>query len=496
MPADYLAFDLGAESGRAILGRFANGLIELKEVSRFPNLPVTEPGGQASVMNYGSSLRWDVLRLWSEIRKTLEHPPVPRVESIGFDTWGVDYALLGETGLLLENPYHYRDRRTEGRVEEVCGIAGRERIYELTGIQFMPINTLYQFYAASRLTPRLLDAANALVTIPDLFNYWMTGNLGAEYTNATTTQFMNANTRSWATEIFDALGLPSRLLPPIFEPGATVGHLRPSASQALAGTPVVAPACHDTGSAVAAVATQGRAAFLSSGTWSLLGTEVPAPIIGKRALELNFTNEGGVCGTTRLLKNIGGLWLLQSCRRHWADAGHDYSYDELLAAARAETRSFTSLVDPDCPAFHSPDNMLTEIDRFCARTHQPAPDSPGAYTKAILESLAFKYRCVLDSLEELIGYRLEEIRIIGGGAKNRLLNQFTADATGRPVIAGPVEATALGNLAMQMLATGAVASLAEARAAIDRSFPTDRYEPQEADLWSAHYARFRQYLTC
>lgn len=481
MTADYLAFDLGAESGRAVLGHLANGVVELREVSRFPNLPVSEPG----------SLRWDVLRLWSEIRKTMEHPPVPKVESIGFDTWGVDYALIGERGQLLENPYHYRDHRTEGMVEKVCGIAGRERIYELTGIQFMPINTLYQFYAAAQLTPRLLDAADTIVTIPDLFNFWMTGNLGAEYTNATTTQFMNAKTRGWATEIFDALGLPKRLLPQIFEPGAVIGHLRHGASHALAGTPVVAPACHDTGSAVAAVATQGRAAFLSSGTWSLLGTEVPAPIMTRRALELNFTNEGGVCGTTRLLKNIGGLWLLQSCRRKWSEAGHDYTYDELLSAARSETRSFTSLIDPDDHAFHSPDDMVVEIDRFCRRTHQSAPDSPGAYTKTILESLAFKYRYVIESLEELIGHRLEEIRIIGGGSKNRLLNQFTADATGRPVIAGPVEATALGNIAMQMLATGAVSSIAEARAIIDRSFPTDRFEPRDAAAWDNQYQRFR-----
>jgi rhamnulokinase len=481
MTADYLAFDLGAESGRAVLGRLQNGIIELREVSRFQNLPVSAPG----------SLRWDVLRLWSEIRKTLEHPPVPKVESVGFDTWGVDYALIGENGQLLENPYHYRDHRTEGMVDAVCKIAGRENIYQLTGIQFMPINTLCQFYAACQTTPRLIAAADKIVTIPDLFNYWMTGNLGAEYTNATTTQFMNARTRGWATGIFDALGMPTRLLPQIFEPGALIGNLRQGA---LTGTPVVVPACHDTGSAVAAVATQGRAAFLSSGTWSLLGTEVPEPVINARALELNFTNEGGVCGTTRLLKNIGGLWLLQSCRRKWAEAGHEYSYDELLAAAKAETRSFTSLVDPDYPAFHSPDDMVAAIDDYCYRTDQPTPDSPGAYTRSILESLAFKYRSVLESLEELIGHRLEEIRIIGGGAKNRLLNQYTADATGRPVIAGPVEATALGNIAMQMLATGAVSSLAEARAIIDRSFPTDRYEPQEADLWSAQYQRFREYV--
>jgi rhamnulokinase len=474
--ADFLAFDLGAESGRAILGRLNAGVLELRDVSRFPNFPVEQPG----------SLRWDVLRLWSEIKRTIDHPPVKDLASIGFDTWGVDYALIGEKGQLLENPYHYRDRRTDGMVEEVCGILSRERIYSETGIQFMPINTLYQIFAASRATPRLLDAADALVTIPDLFNYWLTGNLGAEYTNATTTQFMNARTRSWATGLFEDLGLPSRLLPQIFEPGTIIGHSN--------GIPVVAPACHDTGSAVAAVATAGKSAFLSSGTWSLLGTEVSAPVMTPRALELNFTNEGGVCGTTRLLKNIGGLWLLQSCRRCWLEGGVEYSYDELLAAAKEERSSFTSLIDPDHPTFLNPPSMISAIDDFCAKTRQQRPSTPGACTKAILESLAFKYRLVLESLEELIGHRLEEIRIIGGGSKNRLLNQFTANATGRPVIAGPVEATALGNIAIQMLATGAVSSLAEARAVIDRSFPTDRFDPENVGEWNNHYARFRQYV--
>jgi rhamnulokinase len=473
MTADYLAFDLGAESGRAILGHFHDGLLELRDVSRFPNGPVSAPG----------SLRWDVLRLWSEIKKTLDHPPVRDLASIAFDTWGVDYALIGENGQLLENPYHYRDHRTEGKVEEVCNKLGRHRIYSTTGIQFMPINTLYQIYAASQNTPRLLDAADALITIPDLFNFWLTGNLGCEYTNATTTQFMDAALRSWAKDLLDDLGIPSRLLPQIFEPGTILGKVH--------GTPVVAPACHDTGSAVAAVATKGRAAFLSSGTWSLLGTEISGPIMTPRALELNFTNEGGVCGTTRLLKNIGGLWLLQSCRRNWLDLGNDYSYDDLLEAARSEPHSFTSLIDPDHPSFHSPVSMLDAIADFCKETDQPVPDSPGACTRAIIESLAFKYRLVLESLEELIGHGLEEIRIIGGGSKNRLLNQFTANATGRPVIAGPVEATALGNIAMQMLATGGVASLEDARAVIERSFPTDRYEPQHTSEWERQYQRFK-----
>jgi rhamnulokinase len=280
---------------------------------------------------------------------------------------------------------------------------------------------------------------------------------------------MDAAKRSWATELFDDLGLPSRLLPQIFEPGTILGSFN--------GTPVIAPACHDTGSAVAAVATQRRAAFLSSGTWSLLGTEVPAPVMTPRALELNFTNEGGVCGTTRLLKNIGGLWLLQSCRRDWHERGQEYSYEDLVATAGFEQDGHTSIIDPDDPSFLNPPSMIDAIAGYCRATGQPVPATPGGYTRTILESLAIRYGKVLESLEELIGYRLAEIRIIGGGSKNHLLNQLTANATGRPVIAGPVEATALGNIAMQMLATGAVSSLADARAVIERSFPTTRYEP-------------------
>ncbi|HKD06918.1 MAG TPA: rhamnulokinase family protein [Bryobacteraceae bacterium] len=474
MKGDYLAFDLGAESGRAILGRLRGGALELQDVARFPNGPVSQPG----------SLRWDALRLWSEMRNTVDHPPVAELTSIAVDTWGVDYALIGEKGQLLENPYHYRDRRTDGMVEEVCRILGRERIYGTTGIQFMPINTLYQIYAASKASPRLLQAADTIVTIPDLFNYWLTGNLGAEYTNATTTQFMNAGTRTWAVDLFEDLGLPGRLLPQIFEPGSVIGK--------SGRVPVVAPACHDTGSAVAAIETEGRAAFLSSGTWSLLGTEVRKPVMTPRALELNFTNEGGVCGTTRLLKNIGGLWLLQSCRRCWSDRGHEYSYEGLMQSA-AEAEAFGSLIDPDAGAFLNPPDMAEEIAAFCRKTEQKAPSSAGAFTRAILESLAYKYRMVLESLEELIGNPLAEIRIIGGGSKNRLLNQFTANATGRTVIAGPVEATALGNIAMQMVATGGM-SLADARDIIARSFPPERFDPQDTGKWDGEYGRFRSYV--
>lgn len=480
----FLAFDLGAESGRAVLGRFRSGVLEMSEVCRFPNEPVL----------YGGGLHWDILRLWHEMKKALESPSLPKLESIGIDTWGVDYALLGERGNLLENPYHYRDARTEGIMDAVFAQVPRENIYSVTGIQFLPFNTLYQFYAASLSTPRLIHAAEALVTIPDLLNYWLSGNLVSEYTNATTTQFVDARARTWATGLLRELDLPSRLLKPIANPGTVIGQLRNTVSSSLAGTPIVAPACHDTGSAVAAVSSSGKSAFLSSGTWSLLGAELPAPVITPRARDLNFTNEGGVCGTIRLLKNIGGLWLLQSCRKCWANSGQSFTYEELMNAADDERHSFVSLFDPDHQAFLHPDNMLAAIAEYCRRTGQSAPSDPPAYTRAILESLAFKYRNVLDSLEEIAGVRFEEVRIMGGGSKNRLLNQFTADATGRTVIAGPAEATALGNIAMQMLATGAVTTLAEARNVIDRSFPVERFEPSAADRWDSQYGRFQEYL--
>jgi rhamnulokinase len=483
MNADYLAFDLGAESGRAMLGRLRSGVLDLTEVHRFPNQPLSD----------GGSLRWNVRGLWAEMRRSVDSLPDTALASIGVDAWGVDYALLDQRGELVENPYHYRDPRTQGMMEAIFERVPREEIYSITGIQFLPFNTLYQLHAACRLTPAAIQEATALATIPDLMNFWLTGNLASEYTNATTTQFVDAVTRSWATGLLARLELPSRLLAPIVEPGAQIGSLR-FGGRARKGTPVIAPACHDTGSAVAAVALTGQTAFLSSGTWSLLGAELPAPVITPQARDLNFTNEGGVCGTTRLLKNIAGLWLLQSCRRCWAAEGRTFTYEELLEAAGRQADAFRSLFDPDDPAFLNPGHMPSAIARYCRRTGQAAPAAPPEFTRAILESLAFKYRAVLESLENLTGIRFEGIRVIGGGSKNRLLNQLTADATGRRVIAGPAEATALGNIAMQMLATGAVSSLAAARQVIDGSCAAERFEPRETNRWDTHYARFRGYL--
>lgn len=483
MTSQYLAFDLGAESGRAILGRLRGNVLEISEIWRFANEPVCEH----------NSLRWDILRLWHEMQRAFERVPAARVEAIGVDTWGVDFALLGEQGNLLENPYHYRDARTEGILEQVLARVSREEIYARTGIQFLPFNTLYQLYAACRSTPQLMAAADVLLTIPDLLNYWLTGVIGCEYTNATTTQLVDAHTHSWATELLTQLDLPARLLAPIIQPGTVLGPLQSCVSRAFEGVPVVAPACHDTGSAVACVSASRSTAFLSSGTWSLLGAELAAPVVTPEACRLNFTNEGGVCGTVRLLKNIGGLWLLQSCRRCWAANGQESSFDELLAAAADERHAFRSVFDPDHPSLLHPENMPAAIAKLCDKTDQPPPESEPAVTRGILESLALKYREVLESLERLTGMRFEEILIIGGGSKNRLLNQFTADATGHTVVAGPTEATAIGNIVMQMVATGAVSSLAEARRIVDNSFAQERFEPAGTDRWESAYRRFLQY---
>jgi rhamnulokinase len=474
----FLAFDLGAESGRALLGHLSGGQLTLEPVHRFSNTPIRA----------GSTLRWNVDDLWRHMQRALTTLDVP-LAGIGVDTWGCDYALLDARGALVETPWHYRDRRTHGVMEDVVDRLGRRRLYEVTGVQFLPFNTIFQLAAAARARPCALDSAARFVTMPDLLNYWLTGLIASEYTNATTTQCVDARTRAWAFPLLDELGLPTRLFGPIIEPGTILGPLQRSAGGPT-GVPVIAPACHDTGSAVAAVRASGDTAFLSSGTWSLLGVEMPAPVITDHGAALNLTNEGGVCGTTRLLKNIGGLWLLQACRRDWAASGDEPSY-EALAAAAADAPGFGPIVDPDDPSFLNPARMTEAIADYCRRTGQTPPDTPAAFARTIFESLALKYRLVIEWLEEVSGLTIRAIRVIGGGARNTLLNQLTADATGRVVIAGPVEATALGNIAMQMLATGHAASLAEARDIIDRSFPAGRFHPIDTDRWERHYRRFR-----
>lgn len=481
-PKNYLAFDIGAESGRAVLARLRGETIAIEEVHRFPNQPLQKSG----------SLHWDVKWLWDAIRKALSKVDC-ELQGVGVDTWGVDYALLDDAGELVENPYHYRDSRTRGIPEEVFERVSKREIYSITGIQFMPINTLYQLFAEKKRTPEALRRAKRMFMMPDLFHYWMTGNAVCEFTNASTTQIVNATTRTWDSRLLERVGLPSSLPAPIVEPGTVVGKLLPNVGAAkIADTPVIAPATHDTGSAVAAIAAREGTAFISSGTWSLVGIEVDAPVASPDALQMNFSNEGGVNGTTRLLKNVMGLWMLRCCRECWSQSGNESNYEQLTQCASGEP-AFANLVDPDDESFLAPKNMCVAIDEFCTRTHQPKPVTPAGYTRTILESLALKYSRVIAELEQLTGDRIEQIRIIGGGSKNRLLNQFTADATGRRVLAGPVEATALGNAAVQILATGAAASLKQVRAMIERSFPVEIFEPRDTDRWTKAAERFQHY---
>jgi rhamnulokinase len=483
----YLAFDFGAESGRAVLAHLHAGAITTEEIHRFPNEPVS----------YGGSLHWDVARLWWEVRRALAKLKQTKLDGIGVDCWGVDYALLGDRGELLQNPYHYRDSRTNGTMEEVFRIVSKEEIYRATGIQFMPINTLYQLFAAKRDTPRIFQAAQRLLTIPDLFHYWLTGNAVCEYTNASTTQMLNSATRNWATDLLDRLEIPAALPVAIVEPGSIIGALRSDLAQdrRLSDTAVIAPASHDTGSAVAAITAREGTAFLSSGTWSLIGIELDSPVITPESLQMNFTNEGGVGGTIRLLKNVMGLWMVQCCRQSWTAKGHEFDYGKLMELAEAES-PFSCLIDPDDDSFLRPHDMPVAIDQFCAKTHQAAPSSPGMYIRTILESLALKYRVVLKNIEQLTRQRIQQVRVIGGGSKNRLMNQLTADATGKTVLAGPAEATALGNAGIQILATGGASSLREVRAVIDRSFRTEVFEPSGTDVWERQAERFQHYCEC
>jgi rhamnulokinase len=489
MNRHFLAFDLGAESGRAVLATYDGSSLALEELHRFANEPVA----------VGSELYWDILRLWHEIRRGLQaasqHGPA-ELDGIGVDTWGVDYALLGENGRLLQNPYHYRDSRTDKIMDEFFRIVPREEVYRQTGVQFMQLNTLFQIFAASRQTPGLLALTEHFLTVPDLLNYWLTGVMRSEFTIATTTQMYDPRRRGWASDLLSRSGLPTNIYSEVIQPGTVVGSLLPSLASAagLSGADVIAPACHDTGSAVAAISMTPSTVFLSSGTWSLMGAEIPEPIINDEALRLNFTNEGGVGGTIRLLKNIMGMWLLQGCRRRWLAEGKECDYGTLvnLASARPVLRT---IVDPDHASFLHPTDMTATLREYARRTEQPQPEVQADYVQTVLESLALKYRYTVDALRALTGTRYTEIRVVGGGAKNRMLNQYTADATGLRVIAGPFEATALGNVAMQMVARGAAGSVAEARAIIDRSFATETYEPRDQAPWDAAYQRLQHQMT-
>jgi rhamnulokinase len=480
----FLAIDLGAESGRAILGHIDDQLV-LAEVHRFPNGPV----------RVGDHIHWDALRLWSEIQNGLRiasENSAGSLAGMGLDTWGVDFGLLDSSDRLIGNPYHYRDSRTNGMIESVCRIVPREKIYDQTGIQFMQLNTLFQLFAMRQENDPALQNARVFLTMPDLFNFWLTGRKANEFTISTTTQCYNPREKRWASELLTTLDIPQHIFGQIVHPGSVIEQLRASVAEdaSCERIPVLAVGCHDTASAVAAVPANGSDfIYISSGTWSLIGIESDEAIVNANSLRYNLTNEGGVCNTIRFLKNIMGMWLLQESRRQWAKEGRKYSYDDLtnLAAAAPALKSFVFVGDD---RFLAPGGMVERIQAFCRETNQPVPETEAEVVRCILESLALEYRWGTEKLRQISGKDLPVIHIIGGGSRNRLLNQFTADATGCQVIAGPVEATAIGNILLQAIALRHLSSLTEGRALVLHSFDVMSYSPQHSSEWDEPYHRY------
>jgi rhamnulokinase len=472
MSSRYLALDLGAESGRAMLTELADHKLELTELHRFANIPVRLPNG----------LYWDTLRLFYDICEGLRasSKATDRLDGIAVDTWGVDFGLIGANGALLENPRHYRDSRNHGVPEKVFEQAPRAEVFRQTGIQFMEINSLYQLYAISRDSPRLLDLTAKLLFMPDLFNYFLTGTYACERTIASTSQIYNPVKKGFATDMLRQLGIHGSFFAELVDPGAPLGPVLPQVLEhcGLRSEPTVyTTGSHDTASAVAAVPAAGGEdwCYISSGTWSLMGVEIDQPVINQQSLDANFTNEVGVGGKIRLLKNIAGLWVLQECRRAWAREGREYSYAELLEHAAAAD-PIASIIDPD--DFVSPGNHPQGIREYCRKTGQEIPKDAGSICRVILQSLAFRYKEVLETLETLTGRTIRTIHIVGGGSRNRLLNQLAADTTGRRVVAGPVEATAAGNALTQAMGAGDIDSLDELRDVVRRSFEVEEFLPR------------------
>ena len=491
MPARvYLAIDLGAESGRVMASLWNGKTIHLAEVHRFPNGPVY----------LGDSLRWDVVRLWAEIQNGLALAAKQygkSIVSVGADTWGVDYVLLNRHDEMLGQPYAYRDARTNGMMDKAFRKVPRSEIFAQTGLQFMQFNTLFQLLAHKQANPDMLEAADALLFMPDFIHWALCGSRVAEFTIASTSQCLNPLTRNWATGLLKKFDLPTRMFPKVVPPGTSLGLLRPGVAEriGLRKVKVVAPPAHDTASAVAGVPTAntGNAnwAYLSSGTWSIMGVEVNKASLSARTQELNLTNEGGLDGTYRLLKNIMGLWLVQQCKRAFDARGRKYEYGQLAQMA-AKVPALRSIVNPDDPRFLNPPDMPKAIQDFCRETKQPVPKSEGELVRCAYESLALKYREVLGWLEELTGNRIEVIHIVGGGSKNAILNQFTADACQRPVVTGPVEATALGNLLVQVRASGELSSLADMREVIRKSSDVATCQPGKPAAWEDASGRFAE----
>ena len=486
----YIAVDLGAESGRVMLGSVSERELILEEIHRFSNGPIKESG----------SLRWDFNRLLSEIKAGIGKAVKAangRVSGIGVDSWGSDFGLIGADGKLLENPYHYRDSRTEGMMEEAFKLMDKRQIYENTGLQFMQLNNLYQLLSMRMANSDVLAKAKYLIFTADLYSYHLCGRVYSEYTLASTSQMMDMRTGQWSKEIFDKLSLPIEIIPDIVKSGTVVGQLTEEVAKEIGCEPidVIAVGSHDTASAVAAVpAGEGPPAnnwaYISSGTWSLMGVEVPEAIINDKTFEYQFTNEGGVENTIRLLKNIMGLWLVQECRRQWRREGVDLSYREITDMAE-EAELFVAHIDPDYSGFFSPGDMPKRINGYLTETGQKPIEDYGQMIRVILESLALKYRSVMEAIEDVTKEPVEVLHIVGGGIQNELLCQFTANAVGKKVITGPIEATAAGNVLMQAKAIGQIKSLTELRKTVRNSFELKEYQPQNTQLWDQQYEKIK-----
>jgi len=485
----YLAVDLGAESGRVMAGRFDGSTVSLEQFHRFPNTPV----------NLGGTLRWNLPGLWSEIQKGLQEAQSQlngSAVSVGVDTWGVDFILMNRNDELLGQPWNYRDSRTDGMMQKAFSRVPRADIFASTGLQFLQFNSLYQLLAMCEHDPELVAQAKTFLMVPDFFHWCLSSSRVVEFTNATTSQMLSAQSRDWAVDLLHRFEIPTEMFPEVVSPGTNLGTLRNEVANTtgLGKINVIAPATHDTGAAVAAIPTSQTGkpdwAYISSGTWSLMGVETKEAILTPQALERNVTNEGGVDGTWRLLKNIMGLWLVQRCRLAFSQRNRDYDYSQLIRLA-TEAPAFQSLIDPDRPEFLSPADMTVAIAEECRRTEQPVPGTEGQFIRCALESLALKYRMVLGWLEELTGVPVTVIHIVGGGTQNRLLNQFTANACGRPVMTGPIEATALGNVLIQARANGDLSSLTDIRDVVRRSESIEEYTPDNSTEWDDVWERFQ-----
>lgn len=480
----FLAFDIGASSGRTIIGNLEDNIISLKEISRFYN-------GMTLVRG---RYYWDIFRIFEDVKRGIKEAVTQNEipSSIGIDTWGVDYGLLDETGHILELPYAYRDHRTDGAMDALFSIIPREKLYDLTGIQFLQFNTVFQLYAAVRDKLPIMSIAKDLLFIPDLLNYLLAGVKKTEFSFATTSQLYNPKSRGWASEIFEKIGVRMDIMQDIVSPGTIIGELTEDilGETGMPHVAVTAVASHDTGSAIAAIPTKDEDfAYISSGTWSLMGIESKVPVISVKSLGFNFTNEGGVEGTFRVLKNIMGLWLIQECKRSWSDAEADLSYAALMRMA-AFSKPFKTLIDPDHPTLLNPRNMPEALSGLSGRAKEPVMETPGEFSRCIFESLAFRYRQTIEELKQISDKNIRKIHIIGGGSQNDLLCQFTANATGLPVISGPAEGTALGNIMVQAMAQGEIESLAEIRQVIKNSFKFKEFIPENISEWNSNFSRF------